>query len=241
MKTQKTIKSLLTIFAFSLLFAFSAKAQNTVDANEIIAAIKAGKDVSYENVTVKGALDFTFMDEKKEDLPTRRRWWRDGGDNTVNEWIESRVSFKNVTFEDDVIAYYHDNRSEYTFTADFEKEVTFENCTFERNAMFKYSTFWENASFAGSKFNDDNTFKYAEFERSADFSNTYFDDDAIFKYTEFRDGANFTAAKFDGSLDMKYTKIRGDFESKGMNVRWDLITKYAEVNDRSFNRALLDN
>lgn len=238
MNTQKTTQLILLLCA--MVFTTSLSAQNKVDATTIMEAIKSGETVKFENVTVTGVLDFTFMDDKIDDLPRRSRWRRNG-DNEVEEYIESKITFKNVVFEDDVLAYYHDKRSEYTFTADFEKAVTFENCDFRRNAMFKYSTFEEGAIFAGSSFNDENTFKYAEFEGTADFSNTYFDDDAIFKYTEFKDGASFKAAKFDRSLDMKYTKVRGDFDVKGMDVRWDINTKYTEVNGRSFNRYLLDN
>lgn len=238
MKTQKSLQLMLLLCA--MVFTTSLKAQNTVKATDIMEAIKNGEEVSYQNIVVTGVLDFTFMDEKMDELPSRSRWWRNG-DNEVEEYIESKINFKNVVFEEDVLAYYHDKRSGYTFTADFEKSVTFENCDFKRNAMFKYSTFEEGASFAGTKFNDENTFKYAQFEEMADFSNAYFDDDAIFKYSKFRDGVSFNGAQFDRSVDMKYTQVRGDFDVKDMDVRWDIITKYAEINGRSFSRYLLDN
>ena len=204
-------------------------------------AMRKGENISYENVTVTGVLDFTYMDEKKEDLPVRRRWWRNGGDNTVNEVIESKISFKNVTFEDDVLAYFHDDRSEYTFTADFENDVIFENCSFKRDAMFKYSEFERYASFEGSTFDDETTFKYAEFEEKVSFASTTFDEDAIFKYTKFRDGVSFEKARFERSLDMKYTKVRGDFDIKGLYVRWDINTKYTDINGRGFSKYMLDN
>lgn len=238
MKTQNRIQVVLLLCA--MLFSVQLQAQTKVAASEIMDAIKNGEDIKYENVTITGVLDFTYMDEKRDDLPRRSRWWRNGS-NEVEEFIESSISFKNVVFEDDVLAYYHDERSGYTFTADFERAVLFEKCEFKRNAMFKYSTFEESASFAGSTFNDENTFKYAQFEEMADFSNTYFDDDGIFKYTKFRDGVSFRAAKFDRSVDMKYTKVRGDLDLEDMDVRWDIITKYAEVNGRSFTRYLMDN
>lgn len=241
MKTQKhSIRALISC-AFLMLLSVSALAQQKIKASDIMEALKKGDEITYKDVTVTGVLDFTFMDEKKPDLPTRRRWWRDGGDNEVKEMITSKISFVNVTFEDDVLAYFHDKRSEYTFVASFERDVTFENCKFERNAMFKYSVFERSAVFAGSSFNEETTFKYAEFEDRADFSKTFFDEDAIFKYSKFRDGANFNSAKFDRSLDMKYTQVRGDLDIKDLDVRWDIITKYAEVNGRSFTRYLMDN
>lgn len=241
MKIKSYFKTTSAILALLVLMSVSAFAQKTVDASDIMDALKKGKDVTYSDVTITGVLDFTFMDEKLDDLPTRRRWWRDGGDNEVDEMITSKISFVNCTFEDDVLAYFHDKRSEYTFTADFERDVKFENCTFNRDAMFKYSVFERSAIFTGSSFNQETTFKYAEFEDKADFAKTFFDEDAIFKYTKFRDGANFNAAKFDRSLDMKYTKVRGDFDIKDLDVRWDIDTKYAEINGRSMTRYLIDN
>ena len=241
MKKQPTLRrAVLSAFLITL-FSVTALAQSTVDAADIMEAMKKGEDIAYSNVTITGVLDFTYMDEKKEDLPVRRRWWRNGGSNTVNEVIESKISFKNVTFEDDVLAYYHDDRSEYTFTADFENDVIFENCTFKRDAMFKYSEFERMASFEGSTFDDETTFKYAEFEEKVSFASTTFDEDAIFKYTKFRDGVSFEKARFERSLDMKYTKVRGDFDTKGLYVRWDIDTKYTDINGRGFSKYMLDN
>ena len=222
-------------------FSLTALAQNTVSAADIMKDIKSGKDITYENVTVTGVLDFTYMDEKMDDLPVRRRWWRSGGSDKIKEVIESKISFINVVFEDDVLAYYHDERSEYTFKADFEKDVVFKDCTFQRDAMFKYSQFERDANFEASVFNRDTNFKYAEFEEKAYFGETTFEEDAIFKYTKFRDGVSFEKARFERSLDMKYTKVRGDFDVKGLYVRWDIDTKYTDINGRGFSKYMLDN
>lgn len=121
MTSQKLLRTTVLSFFLVASFSFSASAQQTVSASDIMLAIEKGQEVNYSNVTVTGLLDFTFMEEKEADLPRRRRWWRDGGDNTVNEDIESKITFTNVTFQDHVIAYYHNDRTEYTFTADFEK------------------------------------------------------------------------------------------------------------------------
>jgi len=235
----KIIAVIALLFLGFLTESALAQSSNSVKASYIMDAMKSGKDISYENVTVTGTLDFTYMDEKSPDLPRQRRWWRNGGDNTVNEVIESKISFVNVTFEEDVIAYYHEERLGYTFTADFEKDVLFKNCNFKRDAMFKYSEFERDASFEGTSFLDETSFKYAEFEEKVDFSKAIFDKDAIFKYTKFRDGVSFTSARFERSLDMKYTKVRGDFDTKDMFVKWDLDTKYTDINGRSFSKAML--
>ena len=226
---------------FLILFFLSAGTmvfgQIQVSASKIMADIKDEKPISYQNVTVTGVLDFTYMDEKANDLGSHK-WWH--GTNTVNEDIEGPISFVNCTFEDDVLAYIHIDRSGYTFTADFERSVTFKNCTFKGDAMFKYSEFDRDTDFSGSKFNRKNNFKYAEFDDRADFSNTFFDDDAIFKYAEFDDGVSFNSAEFMESLDIKYLEVRGMFDIDRMEVRDDIDAKYTEINGKSFAKYLYE-
>lgn len=227
---MQKIFTLLTFFTVTAAFG-----QVEVSASKIMSDIKAGKSISYQNVKVKGTLDFTYLEEKQGDLGSHR-WWH--GTNTVNEDIEVPISFVNCTFEGDVLAYIHIERSGYTFTADFEREVTFKNCYFKGDAMFKYSEFDRDVDFSGSKFNRKNTFKYAEFDDKADFSDTYFDDDAIFKYAEFDDGVSFNSAEFMESLDIKYLEVRGVFDIYRMEVRDDIDAKYTEINGKSFAKYL---
>lgn len=217
----------------------AALAQDRVSATEIMRDIQDGKDISYENVTIVGVLDLTYMDSKIGDLP-RRSKWGNNGDNEVKETIEVNVSFVNCTFTDDVLAYIHEDHSGYTFTADFEQDVVFKNCEFERDALFKYSDFDEGANFSGSKFRRESTFKYAEFDESASFANTVFDDDANFKYTEFDRGVSFENAVFEESLNIKYLEVRGDFNIAKMEVDDDIDAKYTKINGKSFTSHLMN-
>ena len=70
MKT--TTKSVLTVFFALFLSSTMAFAQKTVQASDILADIKQGKDISYENVTIEGTFDMTYMDEKKPELPKEK-------------------------------------------------------------------------------------------------------------------------------------------------------------------------
>ncbi len=243
MRASKSLstKCRIGILVFIGLFSVRAFAQNTIQASDLMKDIKDGKSISYENVTIEGILDFTYMEEKLPDLPERSKWWNNGGDNTVEESIGVSISFINCSFQDDVLAYIHVEKSGYTFTADFDKDVVFKNCEFSRNAMFKYSDFDRMANFEGSKFQRKSTFKYAEFDEKANFSNTRFEDDATFKYTEFDEGVSFKNAIFDESLNIKYMNARGDFDIDGLKVRDDIDSKYTKVNGRSFSAYLLDN
>jgi len=181
MKTKRTPKNITTyVFLFCALFmATGLVAQKTIDAKEILSAIKNGKDVSYENVTITGTLDLTFMDEKAPELPKKRKWYKNNGSNSIEEQIEGKISFVNCVFSDNVLAYIHDEDSEYTFIANFEDDVAFTNCTFKGNALFKYSDFERDADFSGSKFEENTTFKYAKFDKNVSFANTTFDEDAV--------------------------------------------------------------
>ena len=229
------------LFTFVLAFVTSIGfAQKTINASDIMKDVKDGKSVNISNATIEGVLDFTFMDEKIQDLPRRRRWWNNGGSNVVKYTVESKVSFTNCTFKDDVLAYIPDEDSGYTFTANFDDDAIFKNCTFERKAMFKYSSFERNADFEGAKFDDDTTFKYAKFYNYVSFASSNFSETATFKYTKFKDGVSFNSANFEEDLNLKYTNVSGKFDIDNMKVAYDINSKYTKINGKSFTRYLLN-
>lgn len=218
----------------------SVISQKTVSANKILSDIKNGKNISYENVTITGIFDMTYMDEKLPELPKKHKWYKNGGSNSVEEQIEGKVSFINCVFEDNVFAYIHDKDSGYTFVANFEDNVVFKNCTFKGSALFKYSDFEQRADFSGSTFEETTTFKYAKFDEKSSFANAVFDEDAIFKYSEFRRGVSFNNTRFRSNLNIKYTKVQGDFDVKGMDVAYDIDSKYTKINGKGFSKYLLN-
>jgi hypothetical protein len=251
------------IFISCLFLSFSFLAQKKIEASNIMKNIKAGKSISYKNATIVGTLDFTFMDNAMEKLPAKKRnsWWGNNGSNDIKELIEVNITFINCVFKDDVLAYIPDEDSGYTFTASFENNVVFENCNFERKAMFKYSHFERDAIFKGTAFNDDNTFKYAKFNENVSFENTkfaeistfkyakfnrmvsfansIFEDSAVFKYTQFNEGVSFNNTNFEEDLNIKYMKVSGDFNITKMNVGYDIDSKYTKINGKDFNKYLL--
>jgi hypothetical protein len=256
----------ITLIACLLLTANFTFAQQKVEASHIMKEIKEGKSISYQDATIVGVLDFTFMDEAIDKLPNKKKrsWWNSGNStNNVKKIIDINVSFINCTFKSDVLAYFPDEDSGYTFTASFEEEVIFKNCNFERKAMFKYSRFEKNTDFSGSTFNDDSTFKYAKFDNNISFSNTNFDeiatfkyaqfsknvsfsksifkDSATFKYTKFKNGVSFRNTNFEEDLNIKYMSVSGDFNITNMRVAYEIDSKYTKINGKSFNKHLLSN
>lgn len=256
------MKNLVTL-VFLLFLSSSSYAQRYIDAQDIIKDLKNGKDIIISNATIKGTLDFTNMHEKLPELPKRSSWWNDGGSNKVPELIKVKIIFNNCVFRNNVLAYIPDEKSGYTFTADFNNTVKFVNCTFKRKAMFKYSVFNKNADFSGTNFRDDSTFKWAKFkdkslftkakfEESATFKHTDFEsfasfkgstflETATFKNTKFLDGVTFRNAKFEEDFNIKYMKVRGDFDITNMKVAFDLNAKYTKINGKNFNKSLIDN
>ena len=96
-------------------------AQQTIDASDILQDIKDGKAVNISNATIRGVLDLTYMNDALPKLPKRKKkWWNNGGSNEIEKLIESKISFVNCKFIDDVLAYIPHEDSGYTFTADFE-------------------------------------------------------------------------------------------------------------------------
>ncbi len=243
------MKNKITLLAILICFiATTGYSQKTVDASDIMRDIKNGRSVSYEDATIVGVLDFTFMEDAMENLPRKRkkrRWYNNNGnDNKIKKLIETKVSFVNCTFEDDVLAYIPTENgnynSGYTFVASFENDAIFKNCVFERKAMFKYSKFKRNVSFERAKFKDDTTFKYAKFDRNVSFANTVFRETATFKYTKFYDGVSFKNANFEEDLNIKYTQVSGEFDITNMKVAYDINSKYTKINGRSFNKHLVN-
>ena len=228
-------------FLFILFLTSNIVAQQKVKASDILNDIKKGKTISYENVTITGILDMTYMDNKLPDLPKKHKWYKNGGDNSIEETIESKILFINCVFEGDVLAYIHDEDSGYTFIADFENDVRFKNCQFKGDAMFKYSDFEGNVDFSGTKFEESNTFKYAEFDNKTSFANTVFEEVAIFKYAKFKEGVSFKNARFEDNLNLKYTKVKGNFDISGIKVAYDINSKYTEINGKGFSKYMIDN
>ena len=261
------MKHKINLFLSLLVISSISFAQKNVEASDIMKDIKAGKQINYNNVTINGVLDFTFMDEAIKKMPAKKKksWFNWGSTNSTNEVtkiITVSISFIDCTFKGDVLAYIPNEDTDFTFVANFEENTIFKNCKFKSKAMFKYSKFEKDTDFSGSYFNDDSTFKYAKFSKNSHFSNTIFNevatfkyakfnnnvsfynaifmDSAIFKYTNFYDGVSFKNATFKEDLNIKYMKVSGDFNITNMKVAYEIDSKYTKINGKNFNRTSVE-
>ncbi|MCC9136864.1 pentapeptide repeat-containing protein [Pontibacter silvestris] len=247
-----------------LLLPLLSWAKTSVNASEIINKINRGQAVSYSNAEIVGDLDLTKLKNMKQKSSK--------GSKEYISTVTSMVTFMNCTFKGDVLAYYNpDNAgnvsswfsssSNETYNTNFEEDVRFENCVFEKKSAFKYSKFNGNVSFAGSRFSEEALFKYSDFSESVNFSNVMFSDDANFKYVDFpvmadfggatfEDEANFKYAKFkegvsfrrtafEGLANFKYTKISDAFEIRGASFKGGDDFKYTQVNNKHVSLTTL--
>jgi uncharacterized protein YjbI with pentapeptide repeats len=246
------------VFALIVLFvSVSVLAQSRVNAKDILKSIDEGKAVSYSGAVIAGDLDLTTIQDKEPDKKNKR--------SHKTFWYHVRVplEFNNCTFEDDVIAYYSDDRKNETHNAVFHENVSFNGCKFQGKSAFKYSRFYEGAdfagttyrkealfkytkfttevSFAGSTFSHDANFKYTTFPERVNFSDVKFTDLANFKYTEFPEGVSFKNSVFEGDADFKYTKFYEPFDFDGAEFEDDVDFKYTKLEGKSFTTYLLKN
>jgi uncharacterized protein YjbI with pentapeptide repeats len=229
-----------TLTLISLLFGLTITSigQSKVNASDIIKQVNEGHDVVYTNVEVEGNLDLTDLQNRTEARRSNR--WLDGDQGTFVSTVKVSLTFTNCTFLGDVLAYYHLNRGEETFVANFEKGVMFKNCNFKKASEFKYSQFEGVAVFAGSTFNEAANFKYADFSSGPSFASTKFEDGADFKYTQFPVETSFQQATFYGLANFKYSKFRSPVNVESIAFKGSEDFKYTRIDGRSFTSYLLE-
>lgn len=236
-----------TLF-LSLLIACAAVApvlaQRTVDAKEIIDRINRKESISYQNITITGDVDLTGLANRKA---VRDGNWR-GESQEFLSMVDVPLTFKNCTFKGKFLAYRAEDQdgrllkmSNKVYNTDFNEAVTFENCTFNDDAAFKYSNFSQRAIFTDNNFQDGALFKYSKFRNEADFSGSTFGEYADFKYTKFDESSSFRKVAFERYADFKYTKFeeRVDFSqarfSSNADFKYTHLPRGTNFDDTRFN------
>lgn len=235
--------------------AYTLSAQKTMEGSEIIAMLDAGKDVTINNTTITGNMDFTRVAD-------RERENKSGDQRSYRCHVRNSVTFINCTFNGKVLGYRNTNKNgswskdDKIFNTDFHRDFVFKDCTFKKAVNFKYTRFYNASNFNGANFEEAIGFKYTKFDEVANFASAVFGDQATFKYTSFPDGANFSGAKFKdnatfkyvkfeegvnlsnadfvGVADFKYTKFEGDSDLTNVDFGRRADFKYTTMNGRKF-------
>jgi hypothetical protein len=234
-------------------------AQNKVSASEVLKKINNGEAVYYKDAVIIGDLDLTKLETMKLKESSKN------DKNSTKEYIsivKAPLTFINCTFRGDVLAYYNPheigismNNNSEVYNTNFEKEVRFEGCIFDKASAFKYSTFKNEASFINSSFSKEALFKYSKFEESVNFSSATFKEEANFKYVkfpvkvsfsggtfekeanfkyaQFKEGVSFYKAQFNGLANFKYAEIHNSFNAKGASFKGSEDFKYTKLNNKS--------
>ncbi|MGV3541530.1 MAG: pentapeptide repeat-containing protein [Rufibacter sp.] len=236
-------KNLLLLLSVLLLPAL-ANAQTTVPAAEIIAKINRGEAVRYSNATITGVLDLTQLINKA--LKEKKGGKKENNGKEYNSTVTAPLVFSNCTFKEDVLAYYNPsnpdgkgnleqlsnmNGVDEVYNANFDQEVKFENCVFEKQSAFKYSVFKGNVSFAGSTFQEEALFKYSKFNAQVNFNQAKFNENANFKYVRFPEKANFSGAQIQGEGDFKYASFPEGADFQNVLFKGLANFKYANLEE----------
>ncbi len=254
---MKQLSLFLIIIASSTL-AFS---QTVINAEDILKDIDLGKNISYENTTIKGDLDFTLL---KINVDKKGGGFFDMDDEKVTITIEQNIRFENCNFKGEVIGYKNEDKGDILYSTRFKGKFRINNCTFNKSITFKYSSFFDivtvtnsnfedyvefkytnfesNVDFTGTKFNQGCNFKYSNFEEKASFNGIEVKGEALFKYTNFEDDVRFTKSTFKGMANFKYTNFDGRISFENSNFEEYADFKYTNFSSGiSFKNATMQN
>lgn len=239
------MKKLVIILA---LMPFLSFAQKVISAKNVFEMVDKGQAVNIEDAVIEGTLDLTELSNKKN-VQRGKNW---NGEEYKSK-VTAPISFKNCVFKGDFIAYKHVDRKTgknygsisvnwngdgVTHSTDFEKAVTIENCKFEGESAFKYSSFYETTRFTGTKFTDEANYKYADFKQNVFFDACVFSRYASFKYTNFKGDADFYGVLFEETADFKYTNFDERSTFKSTTFRGFADFKYTNFDsNRNFDNT----
>jgi uncharacterized protein YjbI with pentapeptide repeats len=183
----------------------SPSSSNEDDGGDFRSLLQKGKDVLVEGQVIKDDLDFTAYGTSYQIAPATNR---------VN--IVSAITFNKCRFKGKLIAYKSEVGGKVTATS-FAKNITFVECTFEDEVVFRGTTAQEQVSFAKSIFLkkanfeelDCNTyavFSECRFSSDVRFQNAYFRKKSDFLKSEFAESVNFQGAYF--MLDAQFSTVK---------------------------------
>lgn len=199
----------------------------TITAEKILEMVNAQQEINLTNTTIEGDLDFTQLDNKREE--------NTGGDRQAfRSTVDVPLSFTGCTFTGKVLGFVNDDggwskSDEPIYHANFSEEVVFTACKFKEDVDFKYSVFRERADFHDSEFRRYANFKYTEIRRAADFRNVVFQNEANFKYTEFSRSPTFDNAVFEDLANFKYTELNDGVSFANCIFRREASFKYTDL------------
>jgi len=223
---EEVMKQYLFIIFLNILLPGCIFGQKTVDAKDIIAKLNTGDPVRYENVTIRGELDFTSVKDRE------RVEVKNSDGYEIHCHIPQDISFSNCIFTADVTGYREGFYPKAPAFAVFHGKVECKECEIKGQWAFRHSVFKKAADFTGTVFFQDPTFRHVRFLRKADFENTEFREAADFRHTSFRSEANFRAAVFKGRADFRHCTVLGKSNFNDADFQRSADFKHASIRNR---------
>jgi len=199
----------------------TSSASPAIAAQDILAQIRSGEPLDYNNVTITGELDLGPGEE-----PVRQSI------RIINSRFQGPVKIEGVTFaefldlrgcifRDDVSFIKSRFLGDAKFAgAKFGKQADFAETYFQGPASFISTSFQNDSSFGSAQFDGDAVFldcnfasdvdfNYAKFLRSVSFLNANFEDVSFFE-TQFTEQVTFRSAQFKGNATFAATRFESD-------------------------------
>jgi len=192
-----------------------------IAAQDILAQIRSGEPLSYDNVTIAGPLDLGAEDGpvKQPIKITNSRFL--GPVRIEAATFAEVLDLRGCIFQDDVRFIKSRFQGDARFSgARFQGQADFAGTYFQGPASFISTNFLNDSSFGNcqfdvdavflnSSFASDVDFNYAKFLRSGSFWNANFEDVSFFE-TQFAGQVTFRSAQFKGNATFAATRFESD-------------------------------
>jgi uncharacterized protein YjbI with pentapeptide repeats len=153
--------------------------------------IRKGRSVVVSNRVIEGAVDFTALGEPVH-----------AGINFSRVYLNGGVTFVNCRFKGGLIGF-TGGGSESVTAVTFQKNLTFIQCIFESEVMFRSLEVEGQAIFSGCTFMANANFELADFRDEVIFSGSHFSGDVRFQNLFLRDKADFFKTEYAGSVNFQ--------------------------------------
>ncbi len=201
--------------------ASRSQAAPVIAAQDILAQIRSGEPLNYDNVTITGQLDLgPGVEPVKQSIRITNSFFQGPLRIEAVNFAEV-LDLRGCVFEDDVSFVKSVFQKDAKFSgARFQKQADFAETYFQGPASFISALFQNDSSFGNAQFNGDAVFldsgfasdvdfNYAKFLRSGSFWNANFEDVSFFE-TEFAGQVTFRATKFRGNATFAATRFESD-------------------------------
>lgn len=195
-------------------------ASQAISAQDILAQIRSGEPLNYDNVTISGPLELGPGAVASQSIRiTNSRFL--GPVRMQAATFAKVLDLRGCAFQGNVSLVKSRFLEDARFSgARFQRQTDFADTYFQGQASFISALFQSDSSFGGAQFNDDAVFlgcsfasdvdfNYAKFLRSGSFLNANFEDVSFFE-TDFAGQVTFRAASFQGNATFAATRFESD-------------------------------